>query len=505
MKFKGFLSFLSILIVFLVVFSSSNLSLAQDTSLRSPPTPRFKLTAPRVNEMVYTINVKNIQNHTAWIRIDFAIPKTWPPDVYVELKEVKGNFNGHFKNYSARGNEYVYTMLELEPGKAVQINVTFYSLKYKLEYYIHKRVRILSYPEELRNFTLPEKFIESNDPLIVNKAVALAGDLRNPFRIAERIYDFVISYLKYEVQPEAHGALWAFINGRGDCTEYGTLFVALMRALGIPARTVIGHVSRGLSQGGIVNATRIWVDSPHLWAEFYVGEFGWVPADPTFGTGDPWDHFAITWAHYLPFIKGPIMDPPYRSLLTIKTQPPNSINYTAQLLVNPLAYMPFKEKAIGDIYEANNLTNTVRRIAYQAYKKYAFNITSVYPALAETYELLHNATKEILVNPAIASGYAEKAAENAVKTLNIILDIVISDGKNAVKKAWGELRILGALSGENYIAKAEEFLSRGQYSEALMNIYYAKTTAEQAPTIHVFIGPLLLCIATIWVIRRRNG
>jgi len=56
---------------------------------------------------------------------------------------------------------------------------------------------------------------------------------------------------------------------RCDCTEHTQLFVALGRALGIPARAVTGM---------------IWVDGRfyyHAWAEVQMNE--WVAVDPTFG------------------------------------------------------------------------------------------------------------------------------------------------------------------------------------------------------------------------------
>ena len=55
----------------------------------------------------------------------------------------------------------------------------------------------------------------------------------------------------------------------GDCTEHSVLLVALARALGYPARVVVGMVSDGS------------VFAFHMWAE--VGIDGWVPFDPALG------------------------------------------------------------------------------------------------------------------------------------------------------------------------------------------------------------------------------
>ena len=56
---------------------------------------------------------------------------------------------------------------------------------------------------------------------------------------------------------------------RGDCNEHTILFVALARAVGLPARTAAGLV--------YANGNFYY----HAWPEVYLGE--WVAVDPTFG------------------------------------------------------------------------------------------------------------------------------------------------------------------------------------------------------------------------------
>lgn len=52
----------------------------------------------------------------------------------------------------------------------------------------------------------------------------------------EAAYVFVPEYLRFEQQNRAKGALEALRSGKGDCTEYADLFVALCRSMDIPAR-----------------------------------------------------------------------------------------------------------------------------------------------------------------------------------------------------------------------------------------------------------------------------
>ena len=66
-------------------------------------------------------------------------------------------------------------------------------------------------------------------------------------------------------------------NRTGDCNEFTTLYVALARAAGLPARTVAGLL--------YVNGRFYY----HAWPEVYLGD--WVAIDPLF------DQFPADAAH----------------------------------------------------------------------------------------------------------------------------------------------------------------------------------------------------------------
>lgn len=59
----------------------------------------------------------------------------------------------------------------------------------------------------------------------------------------------------------------------GKCTDISSLFVALCRAAGVPAREIFG-IRLGTKDGEDITGWQ------HCWAEFYLPGYGWVPADP---------------------------------------------------------------------------------------------------------------------------------------------------------------------------------------------------------------------------------
>jgi transglutaminase-like putative cysteine protease len=59
----------------------------------------------------------------------------------------------------------------------------------------------------------------------------------------------------------------------GKCTDISSVFIALCRAAGVPAREVFSVRLGKKAEEDITN----W---QHCWAEFFVPGYGWVPADP---------------------------------------------------------------------------------------------------------------------------------------------------------------------------------------------------------------------------------
>ena len=129
----------------------------------------------------------------------------------------------------------------------------------------------------LREFLLPEPLIESGDLRIQAQARLIVGTDRNPARVATRLAHWTATAVEGGVSATAPSALQVLGRRRGDCNEHTVLFVALARALGLPARPVAGLLYlRG----------RFYY---HAWAEVYLDD--WVAVDPTF------DQFPADAAH----------------------------------------------------------------------------------------------------------------------------------------------------------------------------------------------------------------
>jgi hypothetical protein len=132
----------------------------------------------------------------------------------------------------------------------------------------------LPYPRmDFLEFLRPEPLIQSDDELIIRAAERMAqwqniGN-NDPKRITRRLTSGIHGLLKKEVTFSIPNAIQVLDAGRGDCNEHTVLFVAMARALGLPARTAVGLV--------YVNGAFFY----HAWPEVWLGQ--WVAVDPTFG------------------------------------------------------------------------------------------------------------------------------------------------------------------------------------------------------------------------------
>ena len=127
--------------------------------------------------------------------------------------------------------------------------------------------RLPSADTSLTMYLRPEPLLQSTNPRIEAQARLVMGRGRDPRETAVALAHWVAATVRYEAGAVLPSALAVFEGRRGDCTEHTTLFVALARAAGLPARPVAGL----LFAGG-----RLYY---HDWAEVYLN--GWVAVDPT--------------------------------------------------------------------------------------------------------------------------------------------------------------------------------------------------------------------------------
>lgn len=114
-------------------------------------------------------------------------------------------------------------------------------------------------------------------PYIRSLAKSLTEGIEDPLEKAGRIYDYITINMKYSFMP-AYFVMENIVencakNMTGDCGVFALLFITLCRCAGIPACWQSGLAAEPDFCGA------------HDWARFYVEPYGWLYADPSYGTG----------------------------------------------------------------------------------------------------------------------------------------------------------------------------------------------------------------------------
>jgi transglutaminase-like putative cysteine protease len=147
-------------------------------------------------------------------------------------------------------------------------------------------------------------------PKVKELAKEAIGNEANPYLQAQKILTYVHKKIHYYQHMNNRSLDYMFSNSKidersgeeyfiGSCTEYSALFVSLCRSEGIPARCVYGRIGwrPSLNEGnskmyskldtvltddGFAGAQHHGM-GPHMWAEFYLPDYGWIPVDPNAG------------------------------------------------------------------------------------------------------------------------------------------------------------------------------------------------------------------------------
>ncbi|MFH1015217.1 MAG: transglutaminase-like domain-containing protein [Nitrospirota bacterium] len=112
-------------------------------------------------------------------------------------------------------------------------------------------------------------FIQSKDPNVVSLAKEIVRDENGMLKKARLIYEWVYRNIKKTPAITIPMAAEVLNSRRGDCNEHTTLYTALARAAGIPARIALGLTYK---DGYFYY---------HAWPEIFIGQ--WIAIDPTLG------------------------------------------------------------------------------------------------------------------------------------------------------------------------------------------------------------------------------
>ncbi len=118
--------------------------------------------------------------------------------------------------------------------------------------------------------------------LPANLAARVTEGKSQPLDKAHAIYDYVFTTMRYDKTGTGWGhgdVLYACDAKKGNCTDFHSVFIAMARSQGIPARFEIGFPLPPDQHSAEIAGY-------HCWSDFWIDGKGWIPVD----ISEAWRH-----------------------------------------------------------------------------------------------------------------------------------------------------------------------------------------------------------------------
>lgn len=258
-----------------VVANQDGLGLVHKVS----PTPSWIPMATRSYRMEYAIEV-------AEPKVWMPVPRYWDGNGVrnVEIVEISPPPTDRYQE--SNGTEIAYWRTSGDDTKTFKV-IFEMDISY-IEHDIDENASWPPYDETSELYiknTAAALSVQCDHPEIIAKANDIVGQESNPYKQARLLHEWVAINIRSDPGPQ--DALSVLRNGRADCAGHANLFVALCRAIGIPARNVAGLLPPG---NQFADGSFFWSTTEegglgtHVWAELYLPSYGWVQCDPSNGT-----------------------------------------------------------------------------------------------------------------------------------------------------------------------------------------------------------------------------
>ena len=257
-------------------------------ALAALPSSLYTLSEPITKRVELTYVLANTGRGTLTdVHVYFGVPPRLPEQELETLSWTPPPTRYVYDSFGQRLADF--EVGRLGPGQSFTIRLTAVGKFWRIRYHIDPdKVGSLEEipPEIVRLYTADGPYYRITDPLIVSTARRVVGEERNPYLMALRIHDFVARTLRGEPLGRWDDAVTVLERGTGSCSEFTFVFIALARAVGLPARFAGGsvYIPQGARRGRFVDRVL------HRWPEVYLPGYGWVPFDPTWdraGAGRP--------------------------------------------------------------------------------------------------------------------------------------------------------------------------------------------------------------------------
>ena len=236
------------------------------------------LTPSRTFEFTYDVRITSLPPGAHTMRVWIPLASSDEHQTVV-VRKISGPVPTRITQETEFGNRMVYAEIHHPQSAPAEFKIVYKVTRQ--EYSKGNYASLMRYnddpaevPVTVARFLQPDRLVPE-DGLIRQIAMSDTRGRQGEIEKAYALYDYVFHHMRYDKSGTGWGhgdALWACDSHHGNCTDFHSLFMALARSSGIPARFVIGFQIPADSHQG-------QIPGYHCWAEFYVPGPDWVPAD----------------------------------------------------------------------------------------------------------------------------------------------------------------------------------------------------------------------------------
>ncbi len=237
----------------------------------------------RIYRVRQIASVTEIPQHAGVLKFWVSVPTENRHQEILDLRVVSAPGKWRIAHDSDRANRFLYVEVEKPPAGTIEVIVD----------YVLRREQVLVQvdPARVGDFSADYRTIFSESLRIDSPHMTVTAAIRrmaeqacgsetNPYLKAQLILEHVAKqvdhYSKDPSKPSCGvgDATLCIEQGGGCCTDLHSLFIAMARALGIPARLQMGYrlLDRNLGKENVDPGYRCW-------PEYFIPGYGWIPCD----------------------------------------------------------------------------------------------------------------------------------------------------------------------------------------------------------------------------------
>ncbi|HVA00383.1 MAG TPA: transglutaminase-like domain-containing protein [Terriglobia bacterium] len=236
-------------------------------------------------DFTYQARIKDLPVGSHVVRIWIPVARS-DAHQYVSLLKIKSSVPARLTHEPEFRDRMLYAEIRNPRSSEAEFTITYRVLR--REYSKGDFQQLLRYNDDppreradLKHYLEPNRLIPVTGT-IKSLADKITAGKQGPVEKAHAVYNYLFHTFRYDKSGTGWGrgdAVWACDAKHGNCTDFHSAFIGMMRAEDIPARFVIGFpLPDHLAQGTI--------SGYHCWAEFYLSKVGWVPVD----ISEAWQH-----------------------------------------------------------------------------------------------------------------------------------------------------------------------------------------------------------------------